>query len=304
VDVFIGSSYKDSYIDVFVDENPLVKKRSGVVKVQSKDATHLITVVQEPQSSMSISPKTFKISDEEKSISVKVKINNFYGIRTSEDWIVASNSEGEDGECRFIIKANEEYDDREGAIIFETSDMRDTVKVWQCKKDGLILGSNDVFINSAGEQLSFEVKSNVDYEYELEKDVDWVTELKTKGLFTNNHIFVIKANPNTKDRTAKIIFNSKSGKLQDVLKIHQEGRYAHMIITHSNDTWDIPEVYGEEVVCKVDWGDGGDIDDYSSFLSHVYKSSGIFDVKISAKNVDSVFLNSLKNVSTIDLSNF
>lgn len=296
----------DSYVKVSVKNNTTLYQRSGNVLIQSKGLSHTIVVTQECGSEIVISEKDFKLSDEGQNIIFRLKVNNDFGVKVTEEWITEVSSMEDAGELiySFAIDANETYDERTGYIVFETRDLTDTVTVWQCQKDGLILTSNDAIIHEDGEQLSFEVKANVEYSYEIEDGVDWISEDKSRGLSSHFHSFTMKPNDDRKERVAKITFKSTSSNLKDVLTITQLGQQAVLKVTHMNDVWDIPVFGGINVTGNIDWGDGSEVDDYSSFFTHQYNGTEKREVVISVRNAESVKLETIQKVSTIDLSQF
>lgn len=297
---------QDSYIKVTVRQNSTLYKRSGNVVIRSKGLSHTIIVTQECNSEIIISEKEFKLSDEGENITVSLKVNNDYGIKITEDWITKISSSEVNNEYlySFAIASNEMYDDRTGYIIFETMDLSDTITVWQCQKDGLILTNKEVTIHEDGEQISFEVKANVEYTYEIGDGVDWISEVETRALTSHFHTFTMAPNPDKKDRTAEIVFKGTSANLRDVLIITQTGQMAVLKILHSNDVWDIPVFAGDNVTGKVDWGDGSEVYEYSSFLTHQYYNTENRCVTVSVRNAESVRMENIVNVSTIDLSEF
>lgn len=297
---------KDSYIKVSVETNTTLYQRSGNVLIQSKGLSHTIIVTQECNSEIVISEKEFKLSDSGENITINLRANNDCGVKTTEEWITEISSSGDKNGSvySFSIAANETYDDRTGYIIFETRDLADTVTVWQCQKNGLILTNKNMTVHEDGKQISFEIKANVEYTYEISDEVEWISEVKTRALTSHSHTFTVAPNPDKKDRIAEIVFKGTSANLRDVLTITQAGQMAVLKVLHSNDVWDIPVFVGNNVSGEVDWGDGSEVNEYSSFLTHQYNSSENRYVTVSVRNVESVKMENIRNVSTIDLSKF
>ena len=297
---------ENDYVKVMVEKNTTLEDRTGSVIIQSGDWSHTIKVFQERSSDIVLSETDYKLSDEGGSISVELEANATYGIKITEEWIQedASSRAMEGHTHAFVISPNETFDDRSGYIIFEMKDKADTVTVWQSQKDGLILTEKGQVVHEDGGQISFEVKANVNYSYQIEEGIDWISEIKTRALNSHSHTFTFDRNDFKKDRVAKIIFTSKDSDLQEVLTITQNGQMGIFMIIHSNMIWDIPVLEGNNVTGYVDWGDENETEEYSEYLTHQYNHSDEYQVNISAKGVESVKLDNLIKVSTIDLSKF
>ena len=297
---------EDDYVKVMVEKNTTLEDRTGSVIIQSGDWSHTIKVFQEQSSDIVLNETSYKLSDEGGSISVELEANATYGIKITEEWIQEDvSSRAMEGYTHtFVISPNETFDDRSGYIIFEMKDKADTVTVWQSQKNGLILTEKEQVVHEDGGQISFEVKANVDYSYQIEEGINWISETKTRALNSHSHTFVFDKNDSKKDRVAKIIFTSNDSDLQEVLTITQNGQIGIFMIIHSNMIWDIPILEGNNVTGYVDWGDGNETEEYSEYLTHQYNYSDKYQVNISAKGVESVKLDNLIKVSTIDLSKF
>lgn len=139
----------------------------------------------------------------------------------------------------FDIKANETYDSRLGRILFSDSEsgLSEEVIVVQSQKDAMILSQREYVVSSEGDIINIEVKSNVNYAYEICEDVEWISELNTKGLDVHELRFVVEPNESYDNRIAKILFFFEESGLSEVVSIIQAQKD---VILVNSSTIDIP----------------------------------------------------------------
>ena len=301
-DEWISVESENTFVKVNIAPNTNSKNRNGEIVIRSGKLTHSVIVVQEAKTEIIIGEKEFKLSDDGDILTIDLNVNKEFGIKITEEWIQQLGLN--DNACSLAINANDAYEDRIGYVIFETVDLADTITIWQCQKDGLILTSKNVTVHENGEQISFEVKANIDYSYQINEGSDWISEEKARSLVSHYHAFTIAPNSTKKDRIAEITFQSTAKGIKEVLTITQAGQKSILKIVHSNEIWDIPIFRGSNVIGNVDWGDNSETDEYSEYLTHQYESSKERNVTVSVRNAESVKLENLIKVSSIDLSAF
>lgn len=137
----------------------------------------------------------------------------------------------------------------------------------------------------------------------VRRDIN-ITHRRITGLAMQGEGVHIALNSTKKDRIAEITFQSTAKGIKEVLTITQAGQKSILKIVHSNEIWDIPIFRGSNVIGNVDWGDNSETDEYSEYLTHQYESSKERNVTVSVRNAESVKLENLIKVSSIDLSAF
>ena len=135
--------------------------------------------------------------------------------------------------AQMIVKAeaNDTYDERKAIVTIK--DKNDTSKsrtftVTQAQKDGLIVDVTDDFmVSTAGETISFEVRSNIPYQVYIPKEYsDWlkqVTSAGTRGLESKTIYIAVSKNDSGKARTGYVaIVNSKDNSQVTWITINQK----------------------------------------------------------------------------------
>ena len=151
-----------------------------------------------------------------------------YEAKSSESWCSVTFVQAS---CRMIVEAenNETYDERKAVVtITDTKDPTKTrtFNVTQAQKDGLIVDVSDAFIvPTDGGQVSFDVKSNIDYIVYIPREYsDWLSNASgTRGLETKTVTINVAKNTSQKNRTGYVgIVNSKDNTKVTWVEIDQE----------------------------------------------------------------------------------
>ena len=212
-----------------VTENEEYDDRSVSVTIKSGTATKTFKITQKCKDAILVTTNKYEVSQEGGTIDIEVKANINYKMEVSEaakDWIKESSSRGfKTYKHTLEIAVNEESEKREGEIYFKSGDKMETVKVYQAG-GAIILLSQDVYtVNNAGETISVDIKSNVDFGVQM-PDVDWITdEATSRGLSSHTLKYVIKANDEYDNRSANIVFYDKNSELKDTVTIIQDGKF-------------------------------------------------------------------------------
>lgn len=121
------------------------------------------------------------------------------------------------------IDKSEEYDKREGEIIFQSGELEEVLKVYQTGGGILLLTKSEYLVSAEGETISIEVKSNFDFEVK-EPNVDWIISNRTRSLSSHTLYYSIAPNKTNAMREAVFIFKEKNGNLQEQVIVKQKGQ--------------------------------------------------------------------------------
>ena len=222
-----------------VDENTDYEDRSVSVTIKAGTASKTFTITQKGADALLVTTKKYEVAQEGGKIEVEVKANIDYQLAISEtakDWIneVESKSRAlKTSKHTFEIAFNEEVEKREGEITFKSGDKVETVKVYQAGGAVLLLSKNEFTVSDAGETISVDIKSNVEYGVQM-PDVDWITdEASSRGMSSHTLKYIISANEGYDNRSAEIIFYDKNSDLKDTLKVIQAQKDA-IVISEKN----------------------------------------------------------------------
>lgn len=218
-----------------VDENTGYDDRSVSVTIKAGSANKTFTITQKGVDALLVTTNKYEVAQEGGKIEVEVKTNIKYELAISEtakNWITESKSKSRaltTYKHTFEIALNEDSDKREGEITFKSGDKTETVKVYQAGGAILLLSQNEFTVSDAGETISVDIKSNVEYGVQM-PDVDWITdEASSRGMSSHTLKYVVSANEGYDSRSAEIIFYDKNSDLKDTLKVVQAQKDAILL---------------------------------------------------------------------------
>ena len=211
-------------------ENKEYGKREGYIVFNGnslKDTVHIYQTA-DPRT-LILSKDTYNISSAKESIEVELKPNVDYSISipsSASHWIKLLETKAiRTDKIYFEIEENTTYDNRSAQIFIrdKNSDLSDTLTINQSQLNALIIGQKDYKIPVEGQQISIEIKSNIDYEVILSETAQsWIQEVpQSKGLTTSTLKYNILANTTGVNRTAKITIKDKNNTLSDTVQVTQ-----------------------------------------------------------------------------------
>ena len=217
------TTYKHK-LDIAMNED--AEKREGEITFKSGDKVEIVKVYQAGGAILLLSQNEYNVSDKGDTISVDIKSNIDFGVQMPDvDWIIdeASSRGLSSHTLKYIVAANEGYDNRSAEIVFydKNSDLKDTLKVVQAQKDAIILSEKEIVVGCEGETIEVKLSANVDFEVEM-LEVDWINQVSSRAL--KEHILYFKVSENTgdKERKAEITFTNKESQLKDGVIINQK----------------------------------------------------------------------------------
>ena len=218
-----------------VDENTDYEDRSVSVTIKAGTVSKTFTITQKGADALLVTTTKYEVAQEGGQIEVEVKANIDYQFAVSETakaWITETKSKSRGlttYKHSFDIALNEDAEKREGEITFKSGDKVETVKVYQTGGALILLSQNEYTVSDAGETISVDVKSNVEYGVKM-PDVDWITdEASSRGMSSHTLNYVIAPNEGYDSRSAEIVFYDKNSDLKDTLKVIQAQKDAIVI---------------------------------------------------------------------------
>lgn len=222
-----------------VTENTDYDDRSVSVTIKAGTASKTFTITQKGADALLVTTKKYEVAQAGGKIEVEVKANIEYQLAVSEtakDWIKETQSKSRALTTKkhtFEIAENEEVEKREGEITIKSGDKVETVKVYQAGGAVLLLSKNEFTVSDAGETISVDIKSNVEYGVQM-PDVDWIKdEASNRGMSSHTLKYVIAPNEGYDSRSAEIIFYDLNSDLKDTLKVIQAQKDA-IVISEKN----------------------------------------------------------------------
>ena len=146
--------------------------------------------------------------------------NNAWSV-SGTSWCTVSPSRGDGGEVpvTITVKENTTYDARECAITFSSLDLVQTLNVSQESNLGIVLPKNKYDVSSEAQQITVEVKANIEYSVLI--DAEWIKLNGTKALESNIYVFDIEKNDTYDAREGTITIKEKKGESVEVIKVKQ-----------------------------------------------------------------------------------
>lgn len=230
---------------------------------------------------------------------ITVTANFPWSATSSDSWIKVREQGG--STISFTVDANTSYDSREGSIRIVCNELSQTIKVTQNQNNGMLLSKSDYKVSKDGEEITIEVKHNIDYKVTIASGGEWISEVSTKGLETRKHIFAVKSNDTKLQREASILFEGSG--LKGEAKIVQPGQKTIFSITHHDRDFDIPTFAGGVISGSIIWGDGVTVN-YAEGLSRQYMVESEYTVTFNLDNAESFTMTDLDDVLFIDLRKF
>lgn len=216
-----------------VDENTGYDDRSVSVTIKAGSVSKTFTITQKGADALLVTTNKYEVAQEGGQIEIEVKANIEYQMEISEtakNWITEASSRAlTTYKHKLDIAMNEDAEKREGEITFKSGDKVETVKVYQAGGALILLSQNEYTVSDAGETISVDIKSNVEYSVQM-PDVDWITdEASSRGMSSHTLKYVIAPNEGYDSRSAEIIFYDKNSDLKETLKVVQAQKDAIVI---------------------------------------------------------------------------
>ena len=238
----------ESQVSVRVARNEGVDDRNVVLNLTAGDLTKSIVVTQKQKDAITLTTAKFEVDKNGGEIQVEVKANVSYEVVIPEQyqsWIREGSGSGQiimgdkghnqmhepatrtdmDRTVRkFYISKSEEYDKREGEIIFRSGELEEVLKVYQTGGGILLLTKNEYTVSDKGEQIVVELNSNFDFDVKMPQ-VDWITTTATRSVSSHTLYYTIAPNGTYGKREAEIIYYNRNNEgLADTLNVVQQGK--------------------------------------------------------------------------------
>lgn len=258
-----------------------------------------------PPTSLEVQINTFTVNSSGDTINVRVECNTEFDYeidKSAKGWIREVASTNADV-LRFKIEENKGYDGREATIRLFTLDgeKEQTVTVRQMQHNALIVAENSYEVGYKGEQLCFELNTNVKYDIEFSEA--WLTLGDTRALESYDIVVDVAANNSTSPREAEIVITG--GKLTHRISVAQAASpdIIHLTIEHNELTLYSPLWYGDDVQGSVVWNDGLAAEPWNEGASYEYDNltNDTRKATFSMENATSFTIEQIGNIHSITI---
>ena len=210
-----------------VAENDDVEKREATINIKSGEFNETITIYQAgAEPTLVISQSEYAVPSVGETIVVEVASNVDVTVElpADADWISESTTRSvSTNTFYFDIAANEEYDQRTAEIKFSNADkgLSEVVTIVQAQKDAIVIAEDSYSVSGQGDAIEIAVGHNV--EFDIEIDVDWISQVQTRALETSTLIFNVAQNETDAERSGTITFTAKdNNEISQVITVKQE----------------------------------------------------------------------------------
>ena len=187
---------------------------------------------------VSISTTSQTLSSDGGTATIAFTATGSWTATSNVDWVVINQTQGNSGSITLTItvKANEEYDQREGLIVISSGNVSKSVSVTQKQKDALLVTSNSIILDGEGGTPTIEVKANVDYSCKVDDGAkSWISVVSTRALTTSSITLSISENTGSSDRQGNVVVYS--GDKQEVVTVYQKAKTSSSTTSLAGTSW-------------------------------------------------------------------
>ena len=171
------------------------------------------------------------------------------------DWCTPSATSGVKGTAtiKFSVKENTGYDNRKAAVTIKAGSASKTFTISQKQKDALLVTTDRYELEQVGGEIEVEVKANINYQIEIDKDAkSWISESTTRALTAHKHSFTIALNDKNDKREGEI--RVISGDKQEIIKVYQSGGAILLLSQNEYVVSDAGETIIIEIKSNIEFG--------------------------------------------------
>lgn len=242
---------RTEYVTLSIGENEEYVSRNAVIifKDKNSELSDTLKINQSQRDVIIIKQKKYDLLPEGGNITIHIQSNQNYFPSIPDEfkgWIkeIVKSRALDSRDFNFTISANENFGKREGYIVFESTSMKDTVRIYQTASDKLVYSEPIINVDEKGGVFNVLLESNIDYRFEFVSDPflnEWVshtTEIIRETDTSKVVRLTIDVTPNLlfRDRKASI-YAVANGLRQELLIKQAFGEYTYKgDITFYNET--------------------------------------------------------------------
>lgn len=149
----------------------------------------------------------------------------------ADSWVDVNPKSGNPGpaEIKITTTPNDTYVERNATIQIKCGTETKDVVLTQKQVDNITVTTDKVELGAEGGTFTIELKTNIDFSYEI--DGDWIKYVSTKAYSDKTLTFSAEANDGVQKREGSITI--KGGGFSETVKVYQSGEEPTMIITQN-----------------------------------------------------------------------
>ena len=139
----------------------------------------------------------------------------------ADSWVDVNPKSGNPGaaEIKISTTKNDTYAERNATIQISCGGKTKDIVLTQKQLDNITVTTDKVELGEEGGTFTIELKSNIDFSYEI--DGDWITYVSTKAYADKTLTFIAEPNDGVQKREGSVTV--KGGKFSETVKVYQSG---------------------------------------------------------------------------------
>lgn len=213
----------------------------------------------EPETILLVSQTTLSVTDDGGTSSLSFTANKAWTASSDQSWCKVSPSSGDASEKNNVTisvscDANTTYDSRSCTITVQCAELSKTISVTQETNLGLLISQSSYEITNAAQNVSIEVKANVQYDVTIDAACsNWVKLVSSKGLTTNTVTLAISENTDYDGREGKVTISQKGGTLSETVIIKQGQMNGLFVLTPEYELSNAAHQLSVEIKANIDF---------------------------------------------------
>ena len=149
----------------------------------------------------------------------------------ADSWVDVNPKSGDPGpaEIKITTTPNDTYVERNATIQIKCGTETKDIVLTQKQVDNITVTTDKVELGAEGGTFTIELKSNIDFSYEIKGD--WIKYVSTKAYSDKTLTFSAEANDGVQKREGSVTV--KGGEFSETVKVYQSGEEPTLIITQS-----------------------------------------------------------------------
>lgn len=213
----------------------------------------------EQETILLINQSTLSIKDDGGSSSLSFTANKAWTASSDQGWCKVTPGSGDasdNNNVSIIINCepNTTYDSRSCTITIQCAELTKTIAVTQDTNLGLLISPSSFEISNAAQNVTIEVKTNVQYEVVVDAScTSWINIVSTKGLSTNTVTLAISENKDYEGREGIITISQKGGSISETVTIKQNQTNGLFVLNTEYDLSNDSHQLGVEIKANIDY---------------------------------------------------
>ena len=214
-----------------IEKNDNDDQRVGNItfKDRNRDLSEVVTVNQNGQSTLILTPDVINVDASRNIVSVELKRDIEYEIEFSDNWVRCNTTPVINETVELVVDTNTTYDPRSTEVIFKDRNgtLSQTLTINQEQKNALEISKTTYMVPATENIVTVTVSSNIPHTFEIPSGcTSWISPSNsgnTRGLTNETYRFLIKANTGSSERSGDIIFESAEYGIRQPVTIIQSG---------------------------------------------------------------------------------